>query len=384
MSLPVAIVSAIAEQDQANLPIASLQLNGTTSTPGGGAASISTYAWTILDKPAGSAVKFASTNGDTSAASQPTLNTIDTWQNFRVFLRVTDNLGNVSEGDPLLAPDSAFGTIRINSTMADTHGPTDGLQLLAKGERNYQDFARRTNKELDNVRYDFVNRTVNGIFDVAAATSTGPHLDNLMVNSYATQSGAVGGTSLHKHKGADVDPATTAANGTVTLDQTPVSATNPVVLNNEHQVYSTLLNGTYLAGGWSPNVVTVQTNAAGTEQRAHCGFQVFEPGVVTEWGLTWRDGGDNSAGGTKTVALYKMTGPQWNANDFGGATLINTITCGAPAAPHQATHDFTSNLNVSVAARDVLVVFMATDYTGWQHGAAGSGATVTILVKRSV
>ena len=213
MAAPVAVIDVAT---QPNTIVAktigdltfSQALDGTASTPSTGGASIASYAWTILDKPDGSSAQFADTGGQTSTLAEPTIENCDTWGNYRIFLVVTDNVAATSESDLLKAPNSAFGVVRVKNSY--------GLQKLAKGERNYQKHERDSIEELHDLRTDFNARTVNGIFDVVEATSTGPSLDNLMDGSYATNSGLTGGTTLHNHKGTDVDAATTGANGTVT------------------------------------------------------------------------------------------------------------------------------------------------------------------------
>jgi hypothetical protein len=377
MALPVAVIDAIPDVAQGALP--ATQTLTETSIPGTGGISISTRAWSIVSKPSGSTVRFADNGagvpGQTSTLASPVLEQIDAWGNYRIFLVVTDNLAASSVTDPLLAPDSAFGVKRVTSTNLD-------LQKLASGERNWSTHAARWVQEIEDNKIAFDARTVNGIADVSDVTSTGPHLDNLMDAGYATQNGLAGGTSLHKHAGSQMDAATTTDNGVVTLDETPVNAVNPKVLNNEYVAYTARIVGTQTAGGFLPGVVTVQDPAVGNE--GHVGFVVRDAGTVTGWANTWTNGGNDSHGpAVKLMKLYKMTLTQWNANDYAGATLIDTITSTAPAVAYGPTYDYDHTLNVAVALRDVLAVVLDTDWTN-APTTSGYGLTVTIDVKRSV
>lgn len=85
-----------------------------------------TYAWSIVSDIGESGINITNTT-----AQNPTVASIDTWGNYRLFLVVTNTAtGETSESDPLLAPDSAFMVIRVKSAQLDLEKP-------ASGERNW-------------------------------------------------------------------------------------------------------------------------------------------------------------------------------------------------------------------------------------------------------
>ena len=98
-----------------------------TGTPGTGGTSITGYAWKVAGVPPGSSVTTASLlNASTSTVTL----TPDVVGNYRLFLVVTDNVGNVSEDNPFLAPNAAFVQYRVELTNT-------GLEKGAPGDRNY-------------------------------------------------------------------------------------------------------------------------------------------------------------------------------------------------------------------------------------------------------
>lgn len=85
-----------------------------------------TFSWSILDKPSGSSASF-----DNATLQNPTLQNVDTWGNYRLFCIATNtSTSATSEDDQILAPNSAFVTVRVNSTNR-------GLEKPAKGERDW-------------------------------------------------------------------------------------------------------------------------------------------------------------------------------------------------------------------------------------------------------
>lgn len=122
---------------QQNLPIASVSLYGAgvdTANPG---ASFS-YSWFILKKPTGSTAALNS-----SSLQNPTLQNVDIWGNYRLFLVVTNTTTGVSsETDPVVAPASAFVQARVRSTTLQIEKP-------AAGERDWNSVAWRWVEELE-------------------------------------------------------------------------------------------------------------------------------------------------------------------------------------------------------------------------------------------
>jgi len=379
MAAPIAVIDAIGAIQQANLP--GTKVLSDSSVPGAGAAAITSRSWFILSKANSSSAEFADDGtgnpGQTSTLQTPTIQNIDAVGNVRVFLTVIDDQNQASETDPLLAPDSAFGVATVQYTNSS-------LEMLADGQRNWGVNAGRVTSHLDDLRGDFETRTVNEIADVALVTSTGPHLDNLMNNVYATQNGTAGGVSLHKHPVETLDPATTTENGSVTLDEAPLNPVNPKVLNNEFTVYSANIEGTNTLNGYIPGKLMLQPQTTVNENTAHVGFISNEiSGTINEFSVSLRNGGDSSLGGQLKFGLYVMTQGQWQVNDYAGAVLVSSLSASAPANPGAATYQQATNLNTVIGQRKVLAVYVQQDWAGGVHAASSFG-TVTIICKRNV
>jgi hypothetical protein len=97
-----------------------------TENPG---ASFS-FQWYLLAKPTGSAAVIAN-----NLSASTSLNTVDTWGNYRLFCVARNTSTNeFSESDILIAPNSSFMNVNILSEHA-------GIQKPAKGERNWYEKA---------------------------------------------------------------------------------------------------------------------------------------------------------------------------------------------------------------------------------------------------
>ena len=144
MPLPVADTTAIvpAIQAEAALPVAAVNLDGGNSTLGDGAA-IAVWAWTLLDGPAGHG---ASLFG--AATQTPQLQNIDILGTYVIALVVTNDIGQVSEDDPLLMPDTAYVYVRVRTTT---------LLLQAPGyyQRNTRDLTNAWMLALEQLKEDF-------------------------------------------------------------------------------------------------------------------------------------------------------------------------------------------------------------------------------------
>lgn len=98
------------------------------------------FTWFLLRKPTGSTASLSANN-----VSNPMLNNIDVWGNYRLFLVATNTAtGESSETDPLLAPSSAFTHVRITSEAL-------GLQKPAAGERDWMAVAHKWVEELEDL-----------------------------------------------------------------------------------------------------------------------------------------------------------------------------------------------------------------------------------------
>lgn len=126
MALPLANAGG----PYANIAYGSLpttQVLAGSGTPGTGGTSITAYAWSLVDKPTGSAAALSS-----ASAQNPTINGIDLPGTYRCKLIVTDDVGGISEPSTLDAPDDAFADVCATTENAV-------LEIPAASERNWKD-----------------------------------------------------------------------------------------------------------------------------------------------------------------------------------------------------------------------------------------------------
>ena len=115
---------ADAEIEQATLTTTQNVYGGATDTENPTATF--TFSWHLLQKPTGSNAALSAAN-----VANVTLNSIDTWGNYRLFLIATNTAtSETSETDFLKAPNSAFVHVRVNSTNL-------GLEKVSPGERDW-------------------------------------------------------------------------------------------------------------------------------------------------------------------------------------------------------------------------------------------------------
>lgn len=124
---------------QADLPL-NVALFGSAVDTANPAATFS-FQWTLLRKPVGSTVSLSANN-----VSNPTLNDVDVWGNYRLFLIATNTAtGESSQTDPILAPNSAFTHVRVESTAL-------ALQKPAAGERDWNSLAHKWVDQLETMK----------------------------------------------------------------------------------------------------------------------------------------------------------------------------------------------------------------------------------------
>ena len=278
----------------ATLPTTQALSASASSTTSG---TISGYQWYILDKPTGSSASLSS-----STVVNPTLNSIDTWGTYRLLVVVTDSEGGVSPSNPLLAPDSAFVQVRVRSLHT-------ALVKPAKGERNWHEFGQEHVQKIEDIQNALTNQTIAQHSDTSA---TGAELNFLTDTSYATSDGTSGGTSLHKHRGDQVDTATTGALGTVFLHE---SASPAKVMVKAYGAFTGTADGTHTASGYLPGVLTSQDSTA-SHSIFHLAFRAHKDLTVREVFWTMRDGGTVSAGGYQ-IRGYVMSEASYLSNTLG-------------------------------------------------------------------
>ena len=318
-----------------------------------------TYVWTILEKPAGSAVVFQDTLGNTSTLANPVLQDIDTWENIRVMLVCTNtNNASVSEADPLLAPDSAFVQARVTST-------TLTLQKLAYGERNHK---------------PPWNEVVAALESMAAAGFVLPaEWAALVSGGYAEWPLA---NSLHMHKGPDVDVATYGGDqGTVYLADPPVNPATPQALGIDYHPMTVLVSSTPTTTGRS-DCIEVADVAIGAAKYPHALFHVRAGCTLESFSVHFADFGDL----TNTYDFEVWHGPA--ADWYAGAALVHHVafdfTLG-PAAADNATFGAESPAStLGLATGDIVGLFVAAAPSTFLGDRPGTDMTVTAHMYRKV
>jgi len=329
-------------------------LDGSASSSTGG-ATITGYQWYLLDKPSGSSAALSS-----ATVVGPTLNSIDVWGTYRLFLVVTDSDGDTSESNPLLAPDSAYVQVRVRSQYA-------ALVKPAKGERNWHSYGSEHIQETEDLRNDLDNQTIAD-HDTSA---TGQELDYLTDGSYATSDGTSSGTSLHKHTGAQVDTATTSTKGVVFLHE---AASPANVMVKAYGSYTGTADGTHTAAGYLPGVLTSQDSGS-SHSLCHLAFFAHHDLTVTKVTWTMRDGGLISGGGYR-IRVYVMEKADYLSNTFNTA-IYDSGANQVPASDGAPIAEESSALSSAVqAGRDIICV--RVDSGHMLPTEMGSGLTVTV------
>ncbi len=144
-------VNTLFDADIAQSALTTTQnLFGTASDSENGGATFS-FSWTLVDAPSGHGAALVD-----STIQNPTLNSIDTWGNYRFFLIATNtSTSATSETDPILAPNSAFVTVRVNSTNR-------GLEKPAKGERDWHTKAHEWVSAIENTELNHLTNVSLG------------------------------------------------------------------------------------------------------------------------------------------------------------------------------------------------------------------------------
>lgn len=273
------------------------------------------YAWTILDKPAGSAAALSS-----STAQNPVLQDVDEWGNVQLGLVVTNTATSAqSETNPLLQPNAARVTVKVTSTGRSLEKP-------ATGQRDW-DSAYRALVEAVEAGSTVAPHTIHDHTD--ATTTTGPRVNVLTGGGYATNPTLDAGnptTTLHKHVGAQVDPATTGARGVVTLAESAVDPLIPKVSPRDRIVYSGQTDVSYLDQG-PALVILPHTNGF----QAHLYHTVEETTTITGFWVALDNGGE--AATNYEFKLYKGTQANFVARALAQVQIaaVDVEVIGAPA-----------------------------------------------------
>jgi len=347
----------IVEMSVTPLPVTA-QLYGAGKEDGDPGA-VWTYAWEIIDKPAGSLVRFQDTLGQTSALQNPVLENVDTWGNILVFLVVTNtNTGNHSSNDYLTKDTvKAKVVVRVKSTSA-------AIQKMAKFEWSWQAHA--------NAWADVIETLKSTAVAIPAA------LMQLISGGYSE---FPPGTVLHKHYGDDIDGGTTTMRGTLAVSDTPADPANPVALNSDYQPQSVQVSGTPTTSGWVHGVEVANPTLSGGNY-PHALFPVMGTCKLKQLTFAFADFGDST--NVYEFEVFYGSAAQWAAG-AGLTALAAFDTPMGPAALNNAAYILNSGLSsVTLSAGHIVGVVVRTAPAGVSGVRVGHGMTVVAHFYREV
>jgi hypothetical protein len=305
----------------------------------GGSGTFVQWQWYILDKPDGSSAAF-----NDSTLQNPTLNNVDVWGNYLLFLTVKDDLGEWSEEDPLLAPDSAVVHMRVEGQRTD-------VQKVASGERNHSRVLHEWADQLEQGAADLEAQTIAAHSDTSA---TGAELDELV---------GAGVTALHSHAGVST-PATEAALGLVKLASAPLLPAEPKAVTRNLFAFTGHVDGTMAAAGWQPGVIDVV--GPGNHSKAHLAWWLGHPAAIEDFRIAMLDSGAKDD--NYVFKLYEMTLGQYVANDFVGATLLATMDFATDPVTDNKPRADAEYVGATIAADNFMVLFVAEAPAGVKGG----------------
>jgi len=319
-----------------------------------------TFQWSII----GEAVPATPAVISSTSAQNPTL-TANIWGNVRLFLVATNSVTLItSESDPLQAPDSAFVQVRVLSANA-------GVQKLAPGERNYWEEQLDWAQAIEDGAGTVAAHTILSHSDVT--TATGPDVDAITNGGYAENPPA---TALHLHKGADIDNATAALSGTVTLED----AGSGKCIQKERLAFTGCCPGSRLSTGFWPGVVVPKSydgDAGGNFSSMAMIWEAIEAITITDWEVCLGDAGGSTVPTTDYVfSLRAGTKIQLLAD---GLVSQDTLTFGGPASAHAPEVGGGSSGTFAVAAGEYFGI--RCDVAPKQSEGDIPGAMMTATVK---
>ena len=349
-----------------------------------------TYQWYLMAKPPGSAAAL-----DDETITSPTLEDVDIWGNYRLFVVATNTAtGETSQADPLRAPSSAFCVVRVIS-------PKQGIQKMAAGERNWFNEAWTWAQRIEDFQAGLAPHKIIDHIDVVDAT--GFDLENLTGGGYAVDPepaatgqpanapDAFGNSILHKHYGSDVDVATVATPGTIFLEpgfqgnpQQPTALANDFVKLSAH-AFHTLDSKVGLVGR------IMKGRFVGGHGQAPLFMWCIPPGLNGQWEI--RNYGVHFNACTPTPKLYKFELVKGSHNgplnvfpiansQFHMPPLFQPAQVGA-----QHWADWAHEVNNGSTA-EIDVVVGGTDWLGFRIlespdlADASIGITVTVFLRR--
>jgi hypothetical protein len=352
------------------------------------------FKWYLLEGPSGHGASLID-----STIQQPVLQNIDTWGNYRLMLVVTNNVGTKSEEDPLLAPDSAFMTVRLISASLDLEKP-------ARGERNWEGAYHTAIAGLETLHSNFHNTSGYHKIEFHDTTATGAELDILTGAGYATADSTATGTKLHKHAGPHVDEATVdgVTQGVVKLAGSTKDPYQPGYVWGSQTIHMNgTTNGSYqgkinddgsYTWSWNPNhILDAQDNISNglPSSPAHLVFTCAEDAILREANVHLNNSGFVKTGSApndwqfqfRVMSQAKFIQNLWHVpTDANYITPSFTVTFQSLA--HKPNFGVTIGQSIAVEMRQVIVVTAYRDpYTvAPDVNSPGSGLNVSILLTR--
>ena len=343
-------VDKVVDMAATPLPV-TVQLYGDGKEDGDPGA-VWTYAWEVIDKPTGSLARFQDTLGQTSTLQNPIVENVDTWGNINVFLVVTNtNTANSSSADFLtLDTVKAKTVVRVKSVAAS-------IQKMAAYEWSWHSHLR--------VWADVIEAMKAAVLTLPAEVL------QLISTGYAE---LPPGTSLHLHKGEDVDVGTTTVRGTLLVSDAPADPVNPVALNVDYRPQSVLVTHTPTTAGLIPGI-EVADPTIGAAKYPHALFHIRQACVMEGFSVHFADFGDLA--NVYEFEVYYGPSADWYSGAALSKFLPYDVTLGPGVAANQTLGTYSADDALALAIDDIVGVFVKTAPTSL-FGAAVPGANMTV------
>jgi hypothetical protein len=297
-----------------------------------------TYSWYLLRAPVGSNAALSASN-----VQQPTLESVDTWGDYRLFCIASNTAtGETSEADPIKAPNEAFTQVRIRSTNL-------ALVKPAPGERDWFSFAYEWVNALESLDPLIDNHETRiTTLEGASATTTFSALTD------TTFTGLVDGQVAVYQAGAWV-------NQTLSTTVDPLSISGPTPGSIDLATQSLAIEGT-----------SGEVEVAGLSSGTGYSFTIGLPSTITS-------NTSGSAGSLTTARTISLSGDVTGSASFdGSADITIAATLASPASFNIAADNNASGLP--------LVSGGTLDITGGSNitTEVTSGLTATVNLNDSI
>lgn len=286
---------------------------------------ITSWLWTLLEKPAGSAAALSST-----AVQNPTLNGIDTVGTYLLFLQGTDDAAQASESDRLRAPSSAFVTVSVTTQYAALDKPAPSQREWSDEYYGLVDAVDAQKNAIDTHIADTSDPHQTLAATATVSVTDDPAATEILVATSPT-------TAEWQAASSGLVPVSAVGTlGRIECTEAPFSAPNPkAVTRDKVQLGPLSALGTLKGTGFTPWEVDVPAAVVGVANTPspYCiRFRVPYAMTITSATATMEDAGAPALD-TYTIELRRLSTAELQANAAGTLLATLTITAGIGGAP---------------------------------------------------